>query len=154
LYSVGANPFVYVFLLAQALLLAGNARRIFNAARSAQPAAQMQAGGLVIPAVFFLFGVGLMPQTSEPLALVLWPIAVVAAIAAAAFWLSARSLRLLPPHLTLPRLPLRAWGAQLLRGGVYALDLVTGLLEGEAGVIWALLLIALLVSFIGGTFAG
>lgn len=148
-----ASPWVFIFLLPQGVLLAGTARRLFANARTAQPDAQRpQASAILAPIVYLLFGLGLTPRAPEA-ALPIWPAAAVIAIAAVSFFFTRSGRRLLPPHglPSLPNFSLAAAGRALGRAGAYVLALAGGLLEGEAGVIWALLLVALLISFMTQT---
>lgn len=151
LYTAG-GPVIFAFLLPQALLLAGFALRLFARDRNAEANSRaQQAGALLLPVTFFLFGLGLAPSMAADFTLPLWPVAVLLALTALVFALVRSGRRLFPPHLgaRLGNLPsFAAAGRAIMRAGNFALGLVNELLEGEAGVIWALLLIALLISFV------
>jgi hypothetical protein len=151
LYATGI-PLTFAFLLPQSMLIAGLALRLFTKKTVVidSPTPLERGGRLLLPVVFLLFGLGLAPVMAFNNALPLWPVAALAVLGALIFALVRSRRQFLPPHFwdRVPRVSLAAGASYLQRGANFSLRLVSGLLEGEAGVIWALLIIALLISFV------
>ncbi len=154
LFAAPASPLVVAFLPLHALALLALLQR---AAEPIQPPAPdepwtlaVESIGAALPAAMLLVlglllpGAGSAPVWVGPAVLVLL----------AALWAGRRQLQrtgrsLLPPHLRLPpwQLPPLARVASALSAVLGAgLRLLSSLLEGEAGLLWALLVIALLIS--------
>jgi hypothetical protein len=152
LYAVGV-PLTYGFLLPQAMLVAGMGLRLFAPRTLAADSVGgiERAGALLLPVVFLLFGFGFAPVMAFNTTLPIWPVAALAVLATLIFAIVRSRRQLLPPHFgkRIPRITLKPVGNTLWAGATFSLRLVSALLEGEAGVIWALLLIALLISFVG-----
>ncbi len=154
LYAAPASPLVFVGLLAHAIALLGLLQR---ATEPLQPPAPdepwtlaVESAGAALPAAaLLLLGLFMPSRAQTPV----WVAPVVLALLAVV-WVGRRQLlrsgrSLLPPHFIKPawRLPsarmLVEAGSSVLGGG---LRLLSSLLEGEAGLLWALLVIALLIS--------
>jgi len=152
--------FVYFFLPIQALLLLVWLRQFWLGDEVEEPTepwahAILSISEYMLPILYILLGAGLAPSLSLwNLQLILWPGAVNVMLTG----LFALALRL-----RLPKLSPRAAGilenffslSWLFRAGEilfrtiqWLLRFVSRLLEGEAGVLWALLLIALLLSLV------
>ena len=151
---------VYFFLPIQGLLLLAWLRQFWLGDEVEEPSepwahAILNISVYMLPVVFILLGVGFAPSLSlRNLQLILWPGAV--NVVLTGFF--ALALRL-----PVPQLSSRVAGVMeaffsfswLIRGGEilfrtiqWLLHFVNRLLEGEAGVLWALLLIALLLSLV------
>ncbi len=154
------SPVAFVFLFVQAGLIAGWLRRATQGlGRSAPPEPWMQTiewiGLFVQPVALLALGLGLLPYlgTKQP-SLPLWPALLIAG-ASGAIFLFIRNRESLPGN--------RVWKVadfifslrwlqqleSLAVGGMDAfLKLLGELLEGRAGILWAMLLMALLLSLV------
>ena len=150
-YAAAASPLVFAFLLPHALLLLSLLQRAGQPAVGPAPdepwTLAVETGGAALgPFVFLLLG--LLTETSGA---PLWPGPVVLVLTAA-LWGARRSKRSpLPPHWRMPALRLpsgRRAVAALVSGLGSVLRLLSGMLEGEAGLLWAMLFIALLISIV------
>jgi hypothetical protein len=162
LIAAAASPLAYALVLPYAVVLAGVWRALGAERTSIPPDERWTRGietiGIALPAlVFALLGFGLAPQLAETR----WPfwLGLAGLAIAGGLWaLAARRLRVLPPHVKLP--PITSGGLIRLGRSLWAalqaaLRFVSSLLEGEAGLLWALLLIALLISIVAQSgFAG
>ncbi|MCW5874006.1 MAG: hypothetical protein KIS88_05105 [Anaerolineales bacterium] len=166
LYVAPSSPLVYAVLPVHAVLLLALLQR---AASPTEPPAPdepwtlaVESIGAVLPlAILFVLGL-VMPLPYGGNSAPWWP-ALAVLLLLAAVWAGRSALqrtgrRLLPPHLRLPRLQVpapRRVAAALSAALAAVLRLLNSLLEGEAGLLWALLLIALLISvFSQGGLAG
>lgn len=162
LLAAPASPLAYALLLPWALALAGVMRALLSERSAISPDERWTRGvettGVVLPsAVFALLGLGLAPRLSE-VPPPFWPglLALILAIGVVVF--VQRRIALLPPHVKLPQIT----SGGLVRGGrsvwvalQAVLAFISALLEGEAGLLWAMLFIALLISIVAQSgFAG
>lgn len=152
-YAGADSPLIFALLLPHALLL------LSLLLRAGQPAAgpapdepwtlAIETGGALLGSLVFLLLGLLTPGAGSPPA---WPGAAVLALAAALFALRRRGRSLLPPRLRALHPPrLRPAGGALASGLDGLLRLPGVMLEGEAGLLWALLFIALLISILAQT---
>ena len=155
-----SSVFVYIFLPIQALLLLAWLRQIWLGEEVEEPSepwahAILNTSVYMLPILFILLGVGFAPSLSpRNLQLILWP----GALNVILTGLFALALRLPAPKLSsrvagaLEAFFSLSWliraGEILFRTIQWLLRFVNRLLEGEAGVLWALLLIALLLSLV------
>lgn len=166
LYAAPLSPLVFAALPLHAILLLGLLQRA--AAPSEPPAPDepwtlaVESIGAVLPAAMLLVMGLILPLPYGGNSAPLWPalavLALLAAVWAGRVYLRRSGRRVLPPHIRLPawQLPApRRVAAALSAALASALRLLNSLLEGEAGLLWALLLIALLISiFSQGGLAG
>jgi hypothetical protein len=161
LYAAPASPLAYAFLLPHSFALAGLLRAVGGVQLALLPEERWTRGvetlGVVLPAIFFmLLGLGLAPAF-ESAAAPIWPTLAVLVLTGGLLAAARSRVRLLPPHVKLPRIQFDAAriGRAVWSGLQAALALVSSLLEGESGLLWALLLIALLISIVAQSgFAG
>lgn len=154
LYAAPASPLVFAFLPVHALALLALLQRVTDPVEPPAPdepwTLAVESIGAALPAsVLLLLGLLLPSEGQAPV----WVGPAVLGLLAAA-WAARRQLQrsgrsLLPPHWRMPavQLPTLARVAAALSavfGG--GLRLLSSLLEGEAGLLWALLVIALLIS--------
>lgn len=162
LYPAAASPLVFLALPLHTLLLLGLLQRAAEPAAAPDPdepwTLAVEAIAASLPAVMLLLLGVLMPA---PSGLAWWPGLVVLLLLAAAYAgrqaLQRSGRRLLPPHLRLPQIqwPAPRRAAALLSAALAgSLRLLSSLLEGEAGLLWALLFIALLISVFSQTGLG
>lgn len=163
----GDSLFGYGFLPLYAALLAGWFLFATQRGQTQEPnepwMVAIQRTGLTLPAIVLMgFGLGLLPGLQDE-AIALWPAALVAGLAAGLAllrrqitWRPATQVRsrykLLGQALQLDWLA--ALGRQARRGLAGLLALTAGLLEGRAGVLWALVVLTLLVSLISSLGVG
>ena len=158
IYANWASPLVFAFLPIQAALLAGwFARALRDPAAPLPPEPWMRTiqwlGYATLPIALFFFGLGLLPSLApEDPALAWWPAAATLA-AAAFFYLVFRSGKSqLHPRaqfafdLVFSLRWIHLLMASLMRGLSWSLNFLSSLFEGPAGVLWALLFIAFLLS--------
>jgi hypothetical protein len=161
MYINWASPFVFAFLPIQAALLAGWLLRAVNSpAEPLAPEPWMRSiqwlGHVTLPLIFVFLGIGLLPSLAgEDPALAWWP-AVATLVGAACLSFVFRSgKRQLHPRAEIAfgwvfsLRWLRILVDQLADGLRWSLNFLSGLLEGPAGVLWALLFMALLLSLAG-----
>lgn len=158
LYAAPASPLVFSFLLVHAIALLGLLQRVTEPVQPPAPdepwTLAVESIGAAMPAATLVLLGLLMPSSTQ--APVWVPLLVLGLLAAV--WLARRQLQrsgrsLLPPHVWPPRF-WPAWQLPTARTLVAAVSTVLGgglrllssLLEGEAGLLWALLVIALLIS--------
>jgi hypothetical protein len=149
----------FVFLIAYAALIAGWMRFAFPAAT--QPAASEPwmrvvdiLGLLLIPLLFVLLNLGLAPNPSNSTEVAWIPAIIVIALTGITFLIAQRSMRFtfIPPFLISLAASIASmnwlqvafdWMLDSLR---WVLRILSRVLEGQAGVLWAMLLIVLLLS--------
>lgn len=157
-YTGPASFLAYAFLPVQALLLFGWARRASVLIVSERaPESWMRTVQLIskisLPVVFIFFGLGTAPSfPPDDLTLAWWWGAIVVTLVALFGFLAPR-VRMRAPMVAAieSALSLRWLGSVGRRGSAgltAALTFVSFILEGPAGVLWALLLIALLLSVV------
>jgi hypothetical protein len=161
IYAKWTSPLVFAFLPIQAALLAGWLLRAVHAPAEPLPAEPWMRsiqwlGYATLPLVFILLGIGLLPSLAGGDPAFAWWAAVVTLVAAAFLSFVFRSgKRQLHPRAELAfgwvfsMRWLRILVARLAEGLRWMLNLLSGLLEGPAGVLWALLFMALLLSLAG-----
>jgi hypothetical protein len=158
LLVAGQNPLAYVIFLPYALLVFGWLRFAAAAPEMLDVAwarAVYALGTFSLPVVLLLFGLGLAPDLSPRRlsGLPVWGAALVGGLAILAFVLSRRG-PLLPQSIAdaLLRLFSFRWLyrslATLLTGIEWLMRFVGRLLEGRAGLLWALLFVTLLLSVV------
>ena len=161
MYVNWASPLVFAFLPIQAALLAGwLLRAAYSPAEPLPPEPWMRSiqwlGYATLPLILIFLRIGLLPsQTGDDPALAWWP-AVVALLGAGFLSFVFRSgERQLHPRAELAfgwvfsLRWLRILVDRLAEGLRWLLNFLSGLLEGHAGVLWALLFMALLLSLAG-----
>lgn len=157
IYVNWASPLVFAFLAIQAAMLGGWLRRALEPlSEPLSPETWMRTiqwlGFALVPMAFIFLGLGLLPSFAPQATIPWWPALVVIA-GAAIFFLLARLRR---PKLAsrielgLDWLLSLRWlmriGNLLSRVLSWGLSFFNGLLEGPAGVLWALLFVAILLS--------
>jgi hypothetical protein len=158
LLAAGQSPLAYVVFLSYALLVFGWLRFTVAAPELLDLAwarAVYTLGAFSLPVVMLLFGLGLAPALSPRrlAGLPVWGAAIVGGLAALAFALSRRG-GLLP--LSIAEGLLRFFSFQWLYRGLmifltgieWLMRFVGRLLEGRAGLLWALLFVTLLLSVV------
>jgi hypothetical protein len=156
-----ANPgsFVaYAFLPIQALLLLGWARRAAVYVAHQRPLESwMQTVQIIalvcMPIVFILFGLGAAPSfPPDDFAFAWWWAAIALALVALLAFLTPRTRFRAPVAAAAESVASLGWlnaiGRRGFAGLTAALAFISSILEGPAGVLWALLLIALLLSVV------
>lgn len=111
-------------------------------------------GLLIIPSIFGLLAIGLAPAPSNPIQTVWWPGIALIALTALIFFAGRRASRLLHVSQSLiasiESVVFSRWlptAFEWILGALgWVLRMMNRVLEGQAGVLWALLLIALLLS--------
>ncbi|MCW5876179.1 MAG: hypothetical protein KIS85_04770 [Anaerolineales bacterium] len=162
-----ASAFTYPFLLVHAALVAGWLRLAQQAPAEAPPAepwmqTTQRIGHTLTPVVLLAFGLGLLP-IFEAQSIAWWPGGAVAALGAALLFVCSQltwrpstraqvRLRWLEWLLSLGWLAALGRAAQSALGRL--LGAAAGLLEGRAGVLWALLVMTLLASLLTQLGAG
>lgn len=157
MYGDWSSPVVFAFLLVQGALLAAWLRRaMLPRTSSAPPEPWMRSvewlGLAIVPLIYVLLGLGLLPIFDGSMQPPLWPVAVLAAASAALFFLSPRLVPAVPARLrhAVSLFASLQWleiAAQLASQGLSrTFAFANLLLEGQAGVLWAMLLMALLIS--------
>jgi hypothetical protein len=159
-YADPASPLVYAFLPMHALLLAGWARRALRPQSLPLPPEPWMrsiewVGLSIVPVVYVVLGLGGLPFfASQPLSVSWWPPAAVLGLAAVAFFafrtrrldMQPRVARVLDAFFSLD------WLQMVITRVVQAISWVFyfggRLLEGNAGVLWAILLVVLMLSLI------
>lgn len=166
LYAAPLSPLLFAALPVHAILLLGLLHRTSEPSQPPAPdepwTLAVESIGAALPAAMFVLLGLILPMPYGGNSVPWWPplavLAILAAVWAGRIYLRRSGRRLLPPHLRLPRWQLPS--AKTLAAGLSAglrglLHLFSSLLEGEAGLLWALLLIALLISvFSQGGLAG
>lgn len=157
----GGQFFGYVFLPLHAALVAGWFLFALLRGSASEPSepwmVAIQRAGLTLPAIVLMgFGLGLLPGLQDEAA-AWWPAALVAALAAVLALLR-RQITWRPSAQVRSRYKLlgmalglnwvSALGRLAQRGLAGLLALTASLLEGRAGVLWALVVLTLLVSLI------
>ena len=157
IYVNWASPLVFTFLAIQAAMLAGWLRRALEPSlEPLSPETWMRTiqwlGFAFVPLAFTFLGLGLLPSFAPQAPIPWWPALVVLAGSAIFFFLA----RLRRPtlasriQLALDWLFSLRWlklvGNLLSRMLSWGLSFFNGLLEGPAGVLWALLFVAILLS--------
>jgi len=157
IYVNWASPLVFTFLAIQAAMLAGWLRRALEPSlEPLSPETWMRTiqwlGLTLVPLAFIFLGLGLLPSFAPQAPIPWWPALVVLAGSAIFFFLA----RLRRPtlasriQLALDWLFSLRWlklvGNLLSRMLSWGLSFFNGLLEGPAGVLWALLFVAILLS--------
>lgn len=158
IYTNWGSTFVFAFLAVQAAMLAGWLRHALqHPPEPLQPEPWMRTiqwlGIVLLPLVFIFFGFGLLPSFVQDAASIpLWP-AIVVLAGLAIFFIIARWLRPKPAprvQLALDWIFSLRWllviGALFSRALSWLLSFLSSLLEGQAGVLWALLFVAILLS--------
>lgn len=161
IYANWASPLIFAFLPIQAGLLAGWLRRALQTPEEPLPPEPWMRtiqwlGYATLPLVFIFFGTGLLPSfaTEDP-SLSWWPAAATFAGAALLYFLFARSNRQLHPRAQFvfdwifSMRWLQVLVNSLTKALSWSLGFLSSLLEGNAGVLWALLFMALLLSLAG-----
>lgn len=159
-YTNWSSPVIFGFLLVQAALLAAWLRRArLPRESSAPPEAWMRnvewLALAVVPVVYVLLGVGLLPIFGQPTQPPLWPLAVVGLMTMALFFGTPRLVTFASPRfrqvveLLFSLEWLEIMSRLLSKGASRVLTFANLLLEGKAGVLWAMLLMALLISLAG-----
>lgn len=157
MYANWSSPLIFVFFIIQGVLIAGWLRAAMQARTTDLPPEPWMRSVewvslAVLPIVFVVFGLGLLPIFESPQQPPLWPVAVLAMIAAAAFFFGTRLASALPSrfHVSLELIFSMQWlviATRLVSQGIaHILDFANLLLEGQAGVLWAMLLMTLLIS--------
>jgi hypothetical protein len=159
LYAAPVSFVAYLFLPVQAMLVLGWLRHASRGRLSVQPAEpwvrSIQTVSVVLlPVMYVLFGLGLAPNVADT-SNALWAAAVVPALGII-FWIASRSKRPLLPsrykevaQRILPSAErFASMGRLILQVINWPLRVASRLLEGPAGVLWALLMIALLLSLV------
>jgi len=147
-------------LLVLAVLVAGWLRQALQPAKQDLPPEPWMRSvhwiGLAIPpAVWLLFGFGLLPYFGQPLAFSWWPPALVIGGAALLFLAADRlpGLQNTPFSRLIERAASINWrpstGRVFSQAVSSPLALLASLLEGRAGILWAMLFMALLLSVVG-----
>ncbi|QYK51685.1 MAG: hypothetical protein KF701_04125 [Anaerolineales bacterium] len=154
LYIAPVSPLVFVFLPVHAIALLALLQRSTEPVQPPEPdepwTLAVESIGTALPAAMLLVLGLLLPTAGQG---PLWAGPVVLGLLAV-FWVARRQLQrsgrsLLPPHLRLPQVQppaARRVAAALSTALGGGLRLFSSLLEGEAGLLWALLVIALLIS--------
>jgi hypothetical protein len=160
LYSNWGSPLVFAFLAFQAAMLAGWLRRAMALGEPFLPEPWMRTiqwiGLALSPLLFILLGLGLMPSFAVDAGTIpIWP-ALVAMGGAFGFAMLARLRR---PRLAPRVLSAFEWvfslrwllklGELITLGLSGLLAFIGSLLEGQAGLLWALLFVAILLSLAG-----
>jgi hypothetical protein len=159
-YADAASPLVYIFLLPQALLLAGWARRGLRPLSSPLPPEPWMRslewiGLAIVPIIYLILGLGGLPYFSiEPLSASWWPPAAALALGATLFFafrtrrldLQPRARSLITGFFALDWLEIAA--ARAVHAIAWFFYFGGRLLEGNAGVLWAILLVVLMLSLI------
>lgn len=158
LLLAGQGPLAYFLFLPYALLAFGWLRFAANAPELLDLAwarAVYALGALSLPVVLLFFGLGLAPDLSPRLlaGLPVWGAGLIAGLILAAYALSRRG-PLLPQSLAEPVLSFFSlrWFYSGLAAGLEGLEwmmrFIGRLLEGRAGLLWALLMVTLLLSVV------
>jgi hypothetical protein len=159
-YADPASPLVYIFLLPQGLLLAGWTRRALRPLSSPLPPEPWmrsleRIGLAIMPILYVILGLGALPYFSlEPVPTSWWPPVVALTIAAALFFafrtrrldLQPRARSLIIGFFALDWLQVAA--ARVMQAIAWIFYFGGRLLEGNAGVLWAILLVVLMLSLI------
>ena len=157
--QIYASLIAFAYLPVHAALIAGWSRQALTQSKE-QPAGEpwmrvtRTIGSLLVPLMFLFLGLGLAPTPSIPVELIGWPAVFVIALAAIFFLASERLKKrfLLPPSLAnLLQVSFSMSWLQtpfnwMLSALGWVLHMTSRVLEGQAGVLWAMLLIALLLS--------
>jgi len=161
IYANWASPLILAFLPIQAVLLAGWLRRALQAPEEPLPAEPwmrtiLWLGYATLPLVFIFLGLGLLPSfAAGDLSLPWWPAVATLAGAALLYFMFGRSDRQLHPWAQFAfdwifsLRWLQVLATSLMGAIAWSLGFLSSLLEGHAGVLWALLFMALLLSLAG-----
>lgn len=161
MYASWASPLVFAFLPIQAALLASWMRQALQPPAEPLPAEPWMRtiqwlGYSTVPIVYVCFGLGLLPSfASGEAALPWWPAAAILMGAASFYLVYRRRKSQLHPRaeFALDWIFSLRWlqmlVAWLMRAISWCLNSLSSLLEGHAGVLWALLFMALLLSLAG-----
>lgn len=166
LYAAPLSPLLFAALPVHAILLLGLLQRTSEPGEPPAPdepwTLAVESLGAALPAAMFLLLGLILPLPYGGNSVPWWPplavLGILAVVSGGRVYLRRSGRRLLPPHVRLPRrqLPSAKTLAAALSAGLRGLlHLFSSLLEGEAGLLWALLVIALLISvFSQGGLAG
>lgn len=160
MYANWSSPLVFAFLLVQGALLAAWLRRATLPRETiAPPEPWMRSvewlALAVVPLIYMLLGLGLLPFFGQPTQPPLWPVVVIGVITAALFFGLPRWVERIPArfHASMELFFSLRWleiaAGLASRGLSRALAFANVLLQGQAGVLWAILLMALLISLAG-----
>ncbi|MEX1247236.1 MAG: hypothetical protein WEA61_02035 [Anaerolineales bacterium] len=161
LYTNSTTPLVLAFLFIQSAMVAGWLRRALDEKAVPLPPepwmrTTQRLGQFVIPAIYVVFGLGLLPSLSPlPSQPPLWPALAVTGGAGLLFLLQRGARLRFNPRISsalqsVSSLTWLAWTVEQM--GVFlstAMSFLSNLLEGKAGVLWAMLVMALLLSLVG-----
>lgn len=160
IYANPSSPLPFIFLLVQALLLAGWVRIAASSHPEPMPPepwmrAIQSLGLILLPAVYIVFGLGLLPSFAvDPSVVPWWPAVAVLVLAALVTVVARRRMLTLPARyasISDSVFSMRWFSiveSWFERATSWALHFINRLLEGQAGVLWAILLIALLLSLV------
>lgn len=152
--------FTAAFILAHAFLMAGYLRHALGPGAALERAERWvyliyPLGLLLLPATHFFGFLWLRPLLTTPAIEQSWPAFVSLGISAAALAIYQRGFRLpadvtasLQSAVSLGWLYRLVW--KLYQGSGRLLSFITGILEGEGGILWALLLLTLLITWLAG----
>lgn len=161
IYANWASPLILAFLPIQAVLLAGWLRWALQAPEEPLPAEPWMRtiqwlGYATLPLVYIFFGIGLLPSVATDVpSLTWWPAVATLAGAALLYFVFGRSTRQLHPRAQFAfdwifsMRWLQVLVASLTNPLSRSLGFLSSLSEGHAGVLWALLFMALLLSLAG-----
>ncbi len=159
-YTEPASPIVYVYLIPHALLLAGWLRKAVQPLASPLPPEPWMRsiewiGLAIVPVVYVILSLGALPYFANvSLSVSLWPPMVVLAGAAALVFafrtrrldLQPRVAKILDAFFSLDWLQYLA--SRVLQAIEWVFYFGSRLLEGNAGLLWAIMLVVLMLSLI------
>lgn len=161
MYADSFHPLMVLFLLSHSIVLLGYIRHVIWLNDPVNFSEKwfwlVYPSGLAVLPLTHYFASGILaPGMLIPAYTPWWP-SLSSAILAASFFFLKRYIKTPPPELfsSLDHVLSQRWFYQILRTfydwAVSGVRFMSGLLEGQAGVLWAFLLLALLMSLIGQT---
>lgn len=160
MYASPMHPILSIFILSQAIIMAGYARHSLQLDEPSQYTERWlklvyPAGLAILPFSHWISSTLFSTRASEATGAPIWP-SIAAIVLAAILWVALRRglmLRLAGNFQQIETIFSLRWFYQALawsfrRFGVSA-RFITNLLEGQGGVLWALLILTLILSLVG-----